>query len=366
MNKNRFIICNTYSQVIIAIQLKKTLFLNDNVYVLVSDKCSKDSKKVADRLGTENAFNEVFHIKLFGEFENRNIKGKWKLIQECSNGKSELLQKELNKISVDELIFFNFGFSTLAVYSYLYNFNVNMEASRMEEGVAVYNSYLMSYYENMKLTRKLMFRFIRLNRFFQGKSILEKSIKQFYCYYPELYKGKNKPIRIPLVNQNEIKEIVANVFGVTKEDCIIKEKYLFFAGIGDFEGEKAIGEKEIVSKIAELVGKENLIIKLHPRDTSGNFESTGLKIYKSSSIPWEAIQLNGDFSNHVFLSTTSSSVLGVNMMLENKTKTIFLYRLCDLSNNVPVQPAYNMLEKLFGKNQKDSEIFVADTLEDII
>ena len=74
---------------------------------------------------------------------------------------------------------------------------------------------------------------------------------------------------------------------------------------------------------------DNLLIKVHPRDNTGEFEKSGLNVYPGSDVPWEAIQLNYDFSNHVFLTCTSNSILSVDVMLEKGPEVYFLYNLCN-------------------------------------
>ena len=61
INMKRLFICNTYYQLIIAIQLKLTLFKEDEVSVWISD-CSVNSETVADRLNETNIFNYVNKI----------------------------------------------------------------------------------------------------------------------------------------------------------------------------------------------------------------------------------------------------------------------------------------------------------------
>lgn len=74
-------------------------------------------------------------------------------------------------------------------------------------------------------------------------------------------------------------------------------------------------------KVANLVGKDNLLIKIHPRDLRTIYSDNGFNVDKNSLIPWEAIQLSSDFSDKVFLTINSGSVLSGSTMSEKPVKT---------------------------------------------
>lgn len=50
-------------------------------------------------------------------------------------------------------------------------------------------------------------------------------------------------------------------------------------------------------QLAEKVGKDNILVKKHPRSTVHIFEEKGIAVDTNSSAPFEAIQLNNDMSD---------------------------------------------------------------------
>lgn len=110
------------------------------------------------------------------------------------------------------------------------------------------------------------------------------------------------------------------------------------------------------------------MVKLHPRDATGKFEKSGLSVDKNSTIPWEAIQLNYDFSNHVFLTISSTSVFGVNLMLKKRAPVYILYNTVDTSQNTVIQSAVDGVKDILGhKEMVDlSNYKVLESLEDIL
>ena len=129
----------------------------------------------------------------------------------------------------------------------------------------------------------------------------------------------------------------------------------------DFEVDTAL-------KIAELVGKDNLIVKVHPRDRSGKFESSGLNIDRNSSVPWESIQLNYDFSDHVFLTISSNSVFGVNVMMKKQAKVFFLYNTLDTKKNSLIHSSVEAIKNIMQyKDQIDLKNYlVVDEIKEIL
>lgn len=65
-------------------------------------------------------------------------------------------------------------------------------------------------------------------------------------------------------------------------------------------------------------------VKTHPRDSRTIYKDHGFNVDVNSSIPWEAIQLSGDFSDKVFLTINSGSVLSGSTMSEKPVKTFYM------------------------------------------
>ena len=55
------------------------------------------------------------------------------------------------------------------------------------------------------------------------------------------------------------------------------------------------------------------------------YAENGLHVMANSYIPWEIFQLNGDFSEHVFVTLSSSSILNACAMLGDNIESYILY-----------------------------------------
>ena len=364
--KKILIICNTYYQFIFSLNLKNTLFKEDTVYLIITDH-SRNAEKVVDNTNNEKIFEKVVYLRCKALDKNQHSSREaMSYIIRTLFKKSGIIPQKLESIKFDEFLYYNLTPSTLSIFESISKFNRYLICSRYEEGVLSYN---MSYWGNKSASfPKRVQKIIKLEKKIHRKNIVD-STNDFYCFYPEMYRGNLRAKEVPNINSDSMKfsDMLARIFNVNQSKLTFKEKYIYFASVGDFEGSEKAGELELAKKIADKVGKDNLLIKVHPRDNTGEFEKSGLNVYPGSDVPWEAIQLNYDFSNHVFLTCTSGSVLSVNMMPEKGPKVYFLYNLCNARNNDVISKSIPTIESLVKTEiASKKNIFIADSLDEIV
>ncbi len=360
----KIILCNTYYQLIIALQLKITQFKNDSVYLILSDH-SKNAEQIANTIDSLNIFEKVLFIRTkeldYSEFEIGNL---YKDVLPAILGNCSFIQKvKLPKI--DEFIYYNISFSTFQIFACLSKDNSDIICSRIEEGIL---SYDIKIHDGVDLGCR--YKLINIVREFLGYRSIFKSTKNFYCFQPDFYKGILNPVEVSSVSFNgQMKDILSKSFDIKISESDYEEKYIFFTSVYDFEGGEPIGEYELVCKIAALVGKENLLIKTHPRDTRTIYEDNGFTVDKNSGVPWEAIQLSRDFSDKVFLTATSGSVLAGSFMSENPPKTFFMYKCCNNLDNKPAQKSVETIEALLNDGalkETLKTVAIANDVKDIL
>ena len=127
------------------------------------------------------------------------------------------------------------------------------------------------------------------------------------------------------------------------------KKYIYFASMIDSEILKKDGEFAILRDIAEVVGKDNLIVKLHPREENRQrYADLGVTIDTNSDIPFEIIQLVRDFSDNVFITCLSGSVLNFASILPERTRTYFTYGMLP-EKNAKIDQICEIYEKVIPK-----------------
>lgn len=358
MKRKKLIVVNTYYQLIFALQLLDSIYRNDIVDIIISDQ-SKDAYNISKKVLKLKLFNNVYYEKT-KEYTKTNSSIFKQLKSAKDVFKGTRFYEEVWKNRYDEFVFFNTDLFTYAIFAKLFEGNKDIRGSRFEEGIFSYN--IESYLYDSKL------RYLNCLRKIFRKKTLDEIVDKFYCFYPQIYTGPLKAIAVPLISQHcETAKRLRNIF---KPDIsIYNKKYIFFTSVYDFEGGKAIGEYELVCKIADLVGKDNLLIKTHPRDVRSIYTDNEFNVDKNSSIPWEAIQILGDFSDKIFMTINSGSVLSGSIMSEKPVKTYYMYRLCNIKENLAcIRNVQNIEQLLKEKSMKEvlKTVKIAEKIEDIL
>ena len=363
---NILFLCNTYYQLIIAMQLKMTQFAQDEVYLILSDH-SRNSKVVVNNLKTTEIFKDVYHIETqeldYTGLEKKNLLFSIPPIILGNSKRFDLV----SNLKIDKLVYYNFFVSVQQLFSVLYKSNHKLQCARMEEGILAYQ---MHYNDNKYHWGRKLSSVIYSSRKLLGEKNLYECVNDFYCFQPDFYNGILNPVKIePVSSDGQLKDFLVKAFDIRLSENDYKEKYIFFTSVYDFEGGEPIGEYELVCKIVDLVGKENLLIKTHPRDTRTIYEDKGFTVDKNSSVPWEAIQLSRDFSDKVFLTVNSGSVLAGSFMSDNPPKTFFMHRCCNIDDNVSAKTAVDTIEKLLSEESLKPSlktVAIANDVKDIL
>ena len=335
------IIANTYYQMIMAIQLNYTLFKDDQVTLLLSDH-SKDTDIISERLKICNVFHEVHYVKTkdIWDISKLDMLVDFFRITLGKNTRFTACLDDVTDLYFDELLCFNYNIDTYSIYTVLYRYNKELKVSLYEEGVLAYG---------VKADTNIRRKIIKGARHALGKKDITEALDSFYCLYPSLYSGDLKTRGIPLIKNTDIcSQVLKKIFQINPNDFQYTKKFIFFTSMCDVEGGDTSGEYQLVCKVADLVGKENLLVKIHPRDTRSIYKDNGFDVDEKSFVPWEAIQLSFDFSDKIYLTATSGSVLAGSLMSEKPVRTYYMYKCCNLNDNRLAQGGANNVYNLLN------------------
>lgn len=346
MYKN-LIIANTYFQLITAINLSINHFNNDENDLILTDR-SVGMQEVGKKLKKYKVFNNIFYIQSKDICTDKNKLKKY--LTYLFNRKKII--GSLLKEKYDCLLFFNYDLLTYSVFDELSNKNKDLICKRYEEGYIAYVKETKNNNLNQTI-RKILFR-----------KNLEKSIKSMYLYHPDLlcYDLKYKTEQIKLLNKEDekLKEICNYIFDYKKET--IKQKYIFFEE-SFFCDNKGVEDMELILKIADIVGKDNLLVKLHPRNKIDRFKKYGIQTNKTIGIPWEVIQMNNDFSDKVFITISSGSVLASKLYFGDNINTYLLFNCTEKMSDMVTEETIQYLKKMKDKFKIKDFIIPKDKVE---
>lgn len=351
------IVACTYYQLLVGINLKHTILKNDDVDLFFAEG-SQGCEEVLERLESTTIFNHVslFHHDIDTTTFTKKVAFMWDLSirQYKKNHKMPFGFPDHLSYDYDKIFFYNNKESIQYLIKIVAQNSPHLELIRFEEG---YVSYLIqapsqekvSDYTkvkkillNKKNKKKRLRLFLKLIRAKVLKSeIITQKLISYYFFDKELVINefiRSKTIEIPKLDYTNIKlkETIQTIFPLDLENINLKksfaQKYIFFEQCFDKAGLK-VPDYDLVEKIASCVGKDNLMIKLHPASLTDRFTDNGYHICPNTDIPWEAVMVHFDFSDYVFITVHSGSVISPKLMFSQNVKTYFLMECFPTSLN---------------------------------
>lgn len=345
----------THFQLIIAIIMKTIMFPDKIADIIIHDH-SNGYVKVANRLKKFNIFRHVW-IAETKEYIKRN--NRYKQGIKILLNSDDIIRKtcSIDSYSYDEYYFYNFTLFNVMMYYKLKKEKHNLICRRFEEGYGALLNFCDFNNGSANLLRKL-------EKIHHNYSI--DSVNRMYTFEPELscFDDQHFALPIPKLKKEceSVKFILNNIFDYN-EDEIFSKKYIYFEE-SYFADSIDIDDVELVLKIANLVGKENLMVKLHPRNPIDRFTELGIKTIGQSGCPWEVIAMNHDFSNNVFLTIASASVLSPRIIFDDNIPTFMLYNCTKvLSPMLQKENFQKFIEKFRSKYGK-SGFYIPNNFED--
>lgn len=307
--------CYTDTQVLVAVQMCLTIFMNDEVDIIIFDHF-KSSKMIYNNLSPISLFrNVVFYQSNNNDYHQSNLRDVADILRFKSMNKEKCLFSLGLSNRYDEIVFHNFTYFTYILFDYYRSHVTDIRFSCMEEGILSYNQHL-----NIGKRVKIL-------NWMNGKenNIFSK-IDKYYCFCPSFKKKtyEKEIIEIPGIKNN--RDVFLSIINQIYEfkTFHVKEKYIFFGNSMHID-KTCDQEPNIIKQVVDRVGRENLIVKIHPREESDIYQNIGAKIMENAYCPWEVYYLNCDFESHIFLSTVSNAFLNAFVLKDNNAKGIFLF-----------------------------------------
>lgn len=315
-------ICNTPYQIFVSTWLKMTVLRNDKVDIIVSNRMN-NSEKIAENIEKTLVFENVIHVKA-KEFEPKYYLQNLKSVFSPFGHLEEYFS--LNK-KYDLLFASNMDCLTRLVFHAIKNdkndkrANKNLEFYIYEDGIATYSRYYEEEYSFTKKNRKLLFWYKQRKIYYDCNGI--------YLFDKDaiMWKPNTVVLEIPKIDVNniEFKNTINIIFDYQNTCDAYDKKYVFMEESFFADGFK-VNDVEVVQQIAKVVGKENIMVKIHPRNPVNRFKELGYKTNENTHIPWEVIVLNQDMSDKILLTFASTAVLNPFRLFGQNTKVYSLYK----------------------------------------
>ena len=314
--KHILFIGNTPYQILVATWIKYHYYKDDKADLLVHDRL-RGYERVKENVEKLDVFENVIvqpnHYKKnkFGKFV--------RIFKEYRFATSFFKNKKY-----DEMYFANFGFSSQRIYDTLSRGKKRCKLNYFEDGILSYSSKVEYFYQRLKDNGLLKGN----HETFLIKNHIYGAIDKFCVFTPELleWNPKAKEIfRIDTIDKSddEFKGIINTIFDYDRLEDIYDKKYIFFEE-SYFQDTGYMEDVKLIDELAETVGKENLMIKIHPRNQTNRFKKRGYKTNENTVIPWEVLALNLDLDDKVLLTIASSSIINPVAMFGCQAKSYSL------------------------------------------
>lgn len=321
-------LCNTVYQVLVAMWLKHFHFPDCNADIILSDHMN-NGKDLCDQLQRFGEFDNCYYVESL-EFTKIRHHMDSNLNRQIRLWPQRVLPKYIDLTEkYSKLYFANVDVFSDFFYSALVHKNPELKLYLFEDGLSTYTKLFEGFYNEKKLIKLDPFHTIIRKVF--GETGLYGNVESLYLFNPQNIRW-NPPFSLQKINtidrtDTTFVEICNRVFQYNDSIDVYAQKYIFmeesFAADGTY-----INDVDLLEQLAFRVGKENVIVKIHPRNPVNRFAEKGFKTNVNTSIPWEVILLNlNDVSDKVFLTVASSSVLNPILLFGMDIKAYSLYNL---------------------------------------
>ena len=322
-------ICNTALQIISALNLKCKFFANDVFDVVISDHMN-NSINIVNNANTYKVFDNAFYAETFELCRRKKvlfssgIKGKY----QRAFLREKLLSEIIDIEKYDIMLFNNFDEFNRLLYQVLYRKNKNLKAYIIEDG---YSSYYAQGWEWENIYKQSNGIKYNIKKILFGEIELATNLSGQYVYDPDLVKWKAPfdRIKMPKISLSD-KPFITLLNQLFNYD-IMEDSYdapiIFFEESFRKEGYD-IGDIEMVETIADIVGKNNIMIKRHPRNTDNVFAKLGYRVNMNTTIPWEVIIMNNPtLTEKILVTICSGAAATPYTMFGMQTNSVILLNL---------------------------------------
>lgn len=357
-NKRLLFLCETYYQLINVINIKYHCYSEVDADIIITS--SSDFNIYEEAIRNCKLFKKVimteYSYQKNGKDFGFNIKDRTNSIIHASEYSYSLEVLEDYSdffIPVDQFMFYK------VLYYQLVQRGIIPHIHIYEDGIS---TYIQEPLVNIK-------RDMVDHSIFSEEERFENNIIEIILYEPELYSGKsgkNLITSMPKIKKTDSQfcNILRNIFGCPD---LPEEKYIFFDE-GFILEKISSNEVDVLNRISEYIGKENIIIKLHPRMDANFYELHGYKTFTDVRIPWEIYVLLSNVADKVLLSISSAALIAPKLVFDMDMKAIYFAEIMKLSCRSHVKHEnfrcfYAKVAALYNESQK--QIFTPKLLQEL-
>lgn len=336
-------LCNTPYQIIVTTQIAQTRLKNYQIDIIISDHIAKPENLIRN-IKNSRFFDNVFFYTPRKHFCNKpRYRYYFEYLKQLFFRKYFWDDEMKIHPEYDEFYFVMPTFEANMIARCIKN--KKLKIFMFEDGFAsytnLYGNIIKKLYRNdvLKLYRKIFY------------SELYK-IEGIYVFNPKYMEWNAS---FPILNIEKIQKkhvlVLNEVFGYENLENEYNKDIIFFEESYYRDG-IFIGDEELISIIAEKIGKDSLMVKIHPRNPYNRFLKMGLKTNTNTAIPWEIIALNIDISSKILVTVASGSALTSLLNTNMIPKKVVMLMNCREVKDINLTSTVSLLRRIADRNQE--------------
>lgn len=357
-------------QVITALAIKRVYFNDWNADIILEDSVV-ERDHLRDNIQDYRIFENVYYTNrgaCFNKYGNR-FKHEW--FRFLSTVKPGVLTGKDAYINnrYDVFISTEIDYWTESIYYNLRRVNPGIEVSLMDEGYSSYTYFFREKYKPIILKNRLKKLPLDICCALGLRYSIPRDAKKLYLFEPDLNCWDEVPYElkgIDVKNNDSFVNTVNQAFGFPENFATSIEDfrlpYIYFEE-SFFWMNRNSNDQGIISNIADIVGKENMIIKLHPRNQINRFKEFGFKTNKTVGVPWELFAINSTSEDTTYITFSSGAVLNYKFLVSKAMRTILLYK-CIGDQFYHVDPSVKLWFEKFS-NKYPEMLFIPEKEEEL-
>lgn len=196
-----------------------------------------------------------------------------------------------------------------------------------------------------------------------GSYILDKCSKIWIRKIEQLNLGKHTDIEIGIIEVEE--KMKSRLLSIFRGDGInisaFSKSTIFFdqnIEINLIKGKQI----EIVETIVKEIGKDELVVKMHPASKNINYPDNVLKFY--DRLPFELIMDSYSMDNKILISIFSTACFSPKLLMDEEPYIILTYRI--MKNWFSINSQYlELIGQVKDSYKKPEKIMIPDSIEEL-
>lgn len=314
--------------------------------------------KYADKIRQMNIFCDVIVIAANFDYKKYYTINR-SLLYKIQTALSYLKVDEIAKmVLIHDVRYTSMFVSSNAYFPRIVHFHfiknkISTEIKYFDDGIG-------SYLGNHAYTTILPERLLR--RILFGKEATSFAHERF-LFSPVLFHMLNKNSnvtvrRIPKIWKENIYKKMFNTVFLESEKVYFKERVMILdqPKYEIFSNNNINSLLEIYKLIIDIVGKENIIIKRHPRCKDKEIET--VNYYSSIGMPFECICMNVEMNNKILISYDTTAVITPKLLFNQEPLVILLYKIVKAKRNEVSSTVLDDLFLTFKNTYTDKKRFI--------